>query len=587
MTAAAADIMQGSDAAARPSASSSSDWPPLPVLAVSSASPCCSGAASEDSCEDSIVIVDPTPQQELRQFPPVGPAEAEAVAHMSPAEIHAWVCAQMPVPETFVDKLVAFHLGQLTLTVDDLTSYYLYLDARFARFAHHLPAFRAIASDNDRATLITANSPLYFQLHMSRYINAAGGLEQVKALLGPSLPEDLSDCTKFLTVSFRYFASALRLFSDHTWLDMYELKADSLRKSGAVSDEHQLAPCIIFTCDSKEHDNDRLDNVAVIKSAFQQALLSAAEYTGPKTTSKKKAKPTLTELIRSVETLKAMAHCYSGHANIHDSDEKPTNMSMTVLPSPDSAQEEENFWLRRQLSICENRSRREVNLGRDVVEALSLYYSHNQPLDSRVQSFIVDALVRRCHTYLWSHHEFRQLCRSPHQLASMLDGLCSQLSRNVQKATAFAVALFETLSPDDQLEFLLGIEDKDAYYSALPATRKKITLANPEVLQAYHVDLDLVESYYSVTKKLSSECSVTTGICDHFSCLISLVILWSCDAVSSPMANSYVNQVANIRDRYHLYAKRQLEVVYGNAKGQAFYNLLIGATAGKQQDTHS
>ena len=55
-----------------------------------------------------------------------------------------------------------------------------------------------------------------------RYANAADGLDQLKVLLGNSLPEDLRDFDNFLTISFRYFASTMRLFQDPTWLDQYE-----------------------------------------------------------------------------------------------------------------------------------------------------------------------------------------------------------------------------------------------------------------------------------------------------------------------------------------------------------------------------
>ena len=73
------------------------------------------------------------------------------------------------VPELFVDKLVAFHFGHLSLTVDDLTSYFVHLDKTLAKFAYHVKEFRDL-SENDRSALLMANAPQYFQLHMCRYV---------------------------------------------------------------------------------------------------------------------------------------------------------------------------------------------------------------------------------------------------------------------------------------------------------------------------------------------------------------------------------------------------------------------------------
>jgi hypothetical protein len=69
-----------------------------------------------------------------------------------------------------------------------------------------------------------------FQLYLSRYINAYDGLTQVRALLGKDIPADLADYDKFLTVSFRYFAAAIELFSDKTAMEMYEDRAGLLKQ---------------------------------------------------------------------------------------------------------------------------------------------------------------------------------------------------------------------------------------------------------------------------------------------------------------------------------------------------------------------
>ena len=78
-------------------------------------------------------------------------------------DIHERVCREMPVPSAFVEKLVAFHFGQLTLTVENLTQYYLFLETRFRKFANQLHAFQNLGEE-DREILLTTNAPFYFQV---------------------------------------------------------------------------------------------------------------------------------------------------------------------------------------------------------------------------------------------------------------------------------------------------------------------------------------------------------------------------------------------------------------------------------------
>ena len=66
----------------------------------------------------------------------------------------------------------------------------------------------------------------------SRYAIAADGLDQLKVLLGNSLPQDLRDFDNFLTISFRYFASTMNLFKDSMWLDQYEDGTHQLNTKG-------------------------------------------------------------------------------------------------------------------------------------------------------------------------------------------------------------------------------------------------------------------------------------------------------------------------------------------------------------------
>ncbi len=136
------------------------ELPPLPVLGVS--------ADIDDlSCEDSIVILDANPLSTMGLGAEVTEADLAAVGSLNWAQIHKKVYSEARVPELFVDKLVAFHCGHLSLTVDDLTSYFMHLDKTFSKFAYHLKEFRDL-SENDRSALLLANAPLYFQLHMCR-----------------------------------------------------------------------------------------------------------------------------------------------------------------------------------------------------------------------------------------------------------------------------------------------------------------------------------------------------------------------------------------------------------------------------------
>ena len=78
-------------------------------------------------------------------------------------DIHDRVCRETPVPSAFVEKLVAFHFGQLTLTVQNLTQFYLFLENRFRKFANQLDAFKNLGEE-DREILLTTNAPFYFQV---------------------------------------------------------------------------------------------------------------------------------------------------------------------------------------------------------------------------------------------------------------------------------------------------------------------------------------------------------------------------------------------------------------------------------------
>ena len=85
-------------------------------------------------------------------------------------DLHERVCRETPMPSALVDKMVAFHFGQLTLTMENLTQYYLFLESRFRKFAQSVHAFQSLGAE-DQDILLTTNAPFYFQVFDSpRYI---------------------------------------------------------------------------------------------------------------------------------------------------------------------------------------------------------------------------------------------------------------------------------------------------------------------------------------------------------------------------------------------------------------------------------
>lgn len=78
-------------------------------------------------------------------------------------DIHERVCRETPFPESLVNKIVTFHLGQMTMSMEALTQFYLFLESRFRRFAHALNAFQSLGAE-DREILMTNNAPYYFQV---------------------------------------------------------------------------------------------------------------------------------------------------------------------------------------------------------------------------------------------------------------------------------------------------------------------------------------------------------------------------------------------------------------------------------------
>ena len=93
--------------------------------------------------------------------------DKDRVADQPLHQIHQLISEKAKVPQDFVDKLVAFHLGHLSLSVDDITQYFLHLDSILYSFAQHCPDFTAL-SKNDQNALLLANAPLYYHLYLTR-----------------------------------------------------------------------------------------------------------------------------------------------------------------------------------------------------------------------------------------------------------------------------------------------------------------------------------------------------------------------------------------------------------------------------------
>ena len=83
-------------------------------------------------------------------------------------QIHRLVSDRCHVSQDFVDKVIAFHLGHLILTVEDITSYFSFLDKSLHLFAHYCKDFTDLTAGDQHALLLD-NAPIYFQLHLIRY----------------------------------------------------------------------------------------------------------------------------------------------------------------------------------------------------------------------------------------------------------------------------------------------------------------------------------------------------------------------------------------------------------------------------------
>lgn len=139
-------------------------------------------------------------------------------------------------------------------------------------------------------------------------------MDQIKALLGHSTPEDLQSCHKFMTISFRYFAASLRLFHSSIWLDALECQSRLLSKFSGTLD--QIAPLILFNSNQGFYDNPEK-----IRKLYSQCCpkmeADAAEI--------------------ALKYLQTMVQIYAQGSNIGlncEEFQETTQVSMTVMPSP-------------------------------------------------------------------------------------------------------------------------------------------------------------------------------------------------------------------------------------------------------------
>ena len=111
--------------------------------------------------------------------------------------------------------------------------------------------------------------------------------------------------------------------------------------------------------------------------------------------------------------------------------------------------------MERQLKKCTYTSKKEVNVGTDVINDLVLYF-HDQldVLDVRIQQIFVETLFKRCNAMLLCHHEYRKL--SQNKSYRMIS---NTIYSNFTKAITFLLAYIDILEPREQLGFLFGDND--------------------------------------------------------------------------------------------------------------------------------
>ena len=130
----------------------------------------CNDDDDHDSIEETLIVFqdgNTNPEHQNNSRFKIDPSLLSNYQTLPTPEIHQKILQKAKLSEDFVDKLIAFHLGHFTLTLDDLMEYFVHSNQVFAHFAHHCPGFREL-TPNDQSLILMSNSTLYFQLHMAR-----------------------------------------------------------------------------------------------------------------------------------------------------------------------------------------------------------------------------------------------------------------------------------------------------------------------------------------------------------------------------------------------------------------------------------
>ena len=142
----------------------------LPILKLNPASlllSCNEDHDDHDSIEETLIVFQDTHQNPALEQNAKFKIDPTLSSQTPTPEIHRKILQKAKLSEDFVDKLIAFHLGHFTLTLDDLMEYFVHSNQVFTHFAHHCPGFREL-TPNDQSLILMSNSSLYFQLHMAR-----------------------------------------------------------------------------------------------------------------------------------------------------------------------------------------------------------------------------------------------------------------------------------------------------------------------------------------------------------------------------------------------------------------------------------
>jgi len=491
---------------------------------------------NHDSIEETLIVFqdgNTNPEHQNNSRFKIDPSLLSNYQTLPTPEIHQKILQKAKLSEDFVDKLIAFHLGHFTLTLDDLMEYFVHSNQVFAHFAHHCPGFREL-TPNDQSLILMSNSTLYFQLHMASYINAGNGLDQVKSLLGRNLPEDLLNCDKFMTISFKYFASAMRLFQDEVWLDTYHHYALRLKNNGLTFDE--IAACILFM-----NPQDPFEEPEKIRQ-FGHKVLSEIS-------SKQSVRDAMISL-RAMVQFYAHGSTPSGFST--QSLINSTEISFSAMPSLKSSDEEEIFWMERQIKKCSDTVKKEINVGTDVINDLVLY-CHNQldRLDIRIEQVIVETLFKRCKIMLSCHPEYRKLSSlsSLSTSSTIIQGISNRIESNFNQAVALLLAYIDTLEPFEQLQLLFG-ENDCQICPPLSDPMKKIPMPRFEVLEMYSITMQDINGMANWLNFLQNR---TTMLTSRLIMFLVLTILWQNDLVISG-THDFKSQIAAIKERYRLYS---------------------------------